>query len=69
MDIKYDKETDSLSIVFLENTIEDSDEIRAGVIADFDKDGSLVSIEILNASKKVGRLNEIGFNKKVLQVA
>ena len=69
MDIKYDKETDSLSIVLLDNPIDDSDEIRPGVIADFDKDGSLVSIEILNASKKVRRLNEIGYNQKVLQVA
>ncbi|MBI5216288.1 MAG: DUF2283 domain-containing protein [Ignavibacteriae bacterium] len=40
-------------MVLLDNTIDDSDEIRPGVIADFDKEGSLVSIEILNASKKV----------------
>ncbi len=53
MNFKYDKETDSLVIIFRHTEIEDTEEIRPGVIADFDEDGLLVSLEILNASKKV----------------
>ena len=69
MNITYDKETDSLTITFLDTTIDESDEIRPGIIADFDKDNSLVSIEILNASKKVQALTEIGYNSTLLHVA
>ncbi len=53
MDFKYDKETDSLVIIFRNAEIEDTEEIRPGVIADFDEEGLLISLEILNASKKV----------------
>jgi uncharacterized protein YuzE len=53
MNIKYNKETDSLVIIFRHTEIEDTEEIRPGVIADFDEEGLLVSLEILNASKKV----------------
>ena len=67
MKIHYDKETDSLTISFLSERIDDSEEIRPRVIADFDKDGSLVSIEILNASRKVQSLNEVAYNSQILQ--
>lgn len=53
MNFKYDKETDSLIIIFRPTEIEDTEEIRPGVIADFDEQGLLVSLEILNASQKV----------------
>ena len=67
MKIHYDKETDSLTISFLNERIDDSEEIRPGVIADFDQAGALVSIEILNASKKVQSLNEVAYNSRILQ--
>jgi len=53
MNFKYDKETDSLLITFRHTGIVDTEEIRPGVIVDFDKEGAIVSLEILNASKKV----------------
>jgi uncharacterized protein YuzE len=62
MKLKYDKESDSLVVIFKQTEIEESEEIRAGIIADFDKEGSVVSIEVLNASKKVESLNEITYN-------
>lgn len=65
MTFKYDKATDSLVIVLRSSEIDDSEEIRPGVIADFDMDGSLVSIEILNASKKVEVLNQIEYSEPV----
>jgi uncharacterized protein YuzE len=53
MKVKYDKEVDVLYIVFSEKKIIESDEDKPGVILDYDKDGSIVGIEILDASKKM----------------
>ena len=52
MKIKYDIEVDVLVIRLSDAKIVESDEPRKGIILDFDKDGNVVSIEILNASKK-----------------
>ncbi len=54
MKVKYDKEVDVLYIGFSEEKIEESDEDKPGIILDYDKDGSIVGIEILNASKRMG---------------
>jgi len=54
MKVQYDQEVDVLSIVLSENPIEESDEDKPGVILDYDIDGNVVSLEILNASKRMG---------------
>ncbi len=51
MKVKYDKETDILYIKLSDLEIDESDEEKKGVILDYAEDGTLVSIEILNASK------------------
>ena len=61
MKIRYDVETDSLTITFSEKEISESDEIRAGVIADFDSTGAVVRMEILGASKVVDNAREMQF--------
>ena len=53
MKVKYDKETDVLYIRFSNEAINESDEERNGIILDYDSKGSIVAIEILNASKKM----------------
>jgi len=53
MKVKYDREVDVLYIVFSEEKIEESDEGKPGVILDYDKNGSIVGIEILDASKRM----------------
>jgi uncharacterized protein YuzE len=53
MKIRYDKEVDVLYFVFSKNKIKESDEDKPGIILDYDKDGSIVGIEILDASKKM----------------
>lgn len=53
MKVKYDKEVDVLYILLSEKKIKESDEDKPGVILDYDKDGSVVGIEILNASKRM----------------
>lgn len=53
MKIQYDQETDTLLIALRDERIEESDEIRPGVVADFGRDGRIVGFEIVDASKHV----------------
>jgi uncharacterized protein YuzE len=56
----YDQKTDTLTIVLKENVaIAESDEDKPGVVLDYDADGDLVSIELLDASKRVDRADRI----------
>ncbi len=55
MKIKYDKETDVIYISFTENKIAESDEEKPGIILDYDSEGGIVGIEILQASKKINQ--------------
>lgn len=51
MKITYDKETDILTIVLRDAPVADSDQGRRGVIVDYDADGELVAIEVVDASR------------------
>ncbi len=51
MKVKYDQEVDVLTIEFSSAPVDESDEDKPGVIIDYDKDGNLVGLEILNASR------------------
>ncbi len=51
MKVKYDKETDILYIKLSDESIEESDQDKKGIILDYSKAGNLMGIEILNASK------------------
>ena len=53
MKITYDPEVDVLRILFSNTPIEESDEDKPGVILDYDKDGNVVGLEILDASKRM----------------
>ena len=53
MKITYDPEVDVLRILFSNTPIEESDEDKPGVIFDYDKDGNIVGLEILDASKRM----------------
>lgn len=53
MKVTYDAEVDVLRIVLRDVPVEESDEDKPGVIIDYDKDGNIVGIEVLNASQRV----------------
>lgn len=53
MKSKYNRQLDILYIRFNDKKIAESDSEKPGVVLDFDGKGSIVAIEILNASKKM----------------
>ena len=53
MKIKYIPEVDILRITFKDIDIEERGEDTSGVIMDFDIDGNVVGIEILQASRRI----------------
>jgi len=53
MKVIYDADTDILTLILREMSIEESDEISEGVIIDYGKDNKIVSIEMLDASENI----------------
>ena len=57
--IKYDKEVDVVYIQFSEGKVAESDEDKPGIIIDYDGEGNIVGIEVLEASKKMVQPNGV----------
>jgi YD repeat-containing protein len=53
MKVNYDAETDTLTVIFRDVPVAESDEEKPGVILDYDAAGNIVSIEVLDASRRV----------------
>jgi len=62
MKVTYDPGTDTLSVIFKENVpVSESDEERPGIILDYDAQGDLISLELLDASTRVTETRKIEF--------
>lgn len=62
MRVVYDRRTDTMTVVLKENSrVVESDEGRPGVILDYDNDGDLVSVEVLDASRRVTDVGRVQF--------
>jgi uncharacterized protein YuzE len=60
--VSYDPRTDTISVILKENaTVAESDEDKPGVILDYDDEGDLVSMEILDASRRVTEAKKMEF--------
>ena len=53
MKMSYDSETDALYLRFSSAPIVESEEVRPGMVLDFDADGHIVAIELLDAKTQV----------------
>jgi len=53
MKVNYDARTDTLTVIFRDVPVAESDEEKPGVILDYDAAGNIVSIEVLDASQRV----------------
>jgi YD repeat-containing protein len=53
MRITYDAEVDALSIVFRDTTVT-TQELAEGIAGEYDAQGQLVGIEILDAARRLG---------------
>ena len=63
MRVTYDARTDTLSVILKEGAqVAESDEDKAGIILDYDDAGDLVSLEVLDASRRVSDARKVEFD-------
>ena len=63
MKVTYDPRTDALSIILRDDApVAEGDEHNPGVILDYDESGNLVSLEVLDASKRVTDARKIEYS-------
>ncbi|WP_297106600.1 DUF2283 domain-containing protein [uncultured Devosia sp.] len=51
--VKYDPDADAAYIRFSAGAVEESEEVSPGIVLDFDKDGHIVGMEVLQARKQL----------------
>jgi uncharacterized protein YuzE len=52
MKIEYSKKADAIYVYFKEDFVASSKEIEDGVVIDFDENGQLIGIEVLDVSQR-----------------
>ena len=65
MKTSYDAEADALYVRFVDAPVIESEELRPGLVLDFDQEGRIVGIEVLDASRQLAS----GIDLKVLSAA
>ncbi|MDZ4202024.1 MAG: DUF2283 domain-containing protein [Gallionella sp.] len=61
MKVEYDAQADAMYIRLAAGTVSDSDEVREGVVLDYDEAGRVLGIEILDVSRRTDNPREMAF--------
>ena len=61
MRIHYDPSADAMYLRLAEGIVADSDGVREGVVLDYDADGKVLGIEVLDFSKRADNPREMAF--------
>jgi uncharacterized protein YuzE len=61
MKLVYDRDVDILTVILNEMPVEESDEVKEGIILDYDTNGNLVAMEILDASRLIAQPASVEF--------
>ena len=64
MKIVYDQPTDTLTVVLRPEPVAESDEVRDGVILDYDAAGQIVGLELLHASRYIAQPETFSYELK-----
>ena len=64
MKIVYNQQDDTINLILRKAKIKESEEIREGLIVDYDEQGRLSAIEMLDASKTVSEPDQIAYQLK-----
>jgi len=59
MKIEYDPKADAMYIRLMAGTVVESDEVRPGVVFDFDSAGRMLGIEMLDVSQRTDNPREL----------
>ena len=59
MKIEYDQQADAMYIRLRAGSVAESDEVRPGVVLDFDTQGQVLGIEMLDVSKRTDNPREL----------
>ena len=59
MKIEYDQQADAMYIRLRVGVVAESEEVRPGVVLDFDTQGQVLGIEMLNVSKRTDNPREL----------
>jgi uncharacterized protein YuzE len=66
--IEYSKEEDALYILLRDVPVADSRDVEEGVTLDFDTNGHIVGLEVLDASERLGLSNLVNVSIENLPV-
>ena len=60
MKTTYDPEVDAFYLYFGSSAVSESIEVRPGIVLDFDAEGRLLGVEVLDASKSLPKTVNLG---------
>jgi uncharacterized protein YuzE len=59
MEIEYDKQAAAMCIRLRSGTVAESEEIRPGIVFDYDAEGKVLGIELLDVSERTDNPREL----------